>query len=164
MQPWPYPHLPPKVSFCNYSSYNNNNSKSLYIYRNFLHSFQAFLCYLTPKKTSLDKDTLNNYRHKSNLSLISKITERMVKSRLNDHLSSNSLYNPNKSAYIKFHSIETALLSLYDHLITTISHQQVFCLCHLDLSAAFDTFDSILFHRLSSWLSITDTAITWFTT
>ena len=37
------------------------------------------------KKTSVDKDTLNNYRPISNLSLISKITERIVKSRLNEH-------------------------------------------------------------------------------
>ena len=109
------------------------------------------------KKPSLDKDTLNNYRSISNLCLISKITERRVKSRLNEHLSSNSLYNPNHSAYSKYHSTETTLLSLHDYLITAISHQQVSCLCFLDLSAAFDTIDhSILLHRLSSWFGIAD--------
>ena len=60
-------------------------------------------------KKSLDKDTLNNYRPVLNLSLISKITERIVKSRRNEHLSSNSLYNPNQYAYIKYHSTETTL-------------------------------------------------------
>ena len=39
-------------------------------------------CYPLLKKPSLDKDTLNNYRPLSNLSLIFKITERIVKSRL----------------------------------------------------------------------------------
>ena len=101
----------------------------------------------------------------SNLSLISKITERIVKSRLNEHLSSNYLYNPNQSAYSKYHSTETTLLSLHDHLIKVMNHQQVFCLCLLDLSAAFDTIDhSILLHRLSSWFGITDSALTWFKT
>ena len=116
------------------------------------------------KKLSLDKDTLNNYRPISNLSLISKITERIVKFRLNEYLS-NSLYNPNQSAYTKYHSTETTLLSLQYHLITAISHQQVSCLCLLDFSAAFDTIDhSILLHRLSSWFGIADSAPTWFKT
>ena len=117
------------------------------------------------KEPSLDKNTLNNYRSISNLSLISKITERIAKSHLNEHLSSNSLYNPNQSAYTKYHSTETTLLSLHDHLITAISHQQVSWFCLLELSAAFDTIDhSILLHRLSSWFCIADSALSWFKT
>ena len=46
--------------------------------------------------------------------------------------------NLNQSAYTKYYSTETTLLSLHDDLITAISHQQVCCLCLLDLSAAFD--------------------------
>ena len=110
-------------------------------------------------------DTLNNYRPISNVCLISKITERIVKSRHNEHLSSNSLYNPNQSAYAKYHSTETTFLSLHDHLITPISHQQVSCLCLLDLSGAFDIIDhSILLHLLSSWFGIEDSALAWFET
>ena len=85
------------------------------------------------KRPYLDKDTLNNYRPITNLSLIFKITKRIVKSRLNEHLSSNSLYNPNQSVYTKYHSTETTRLFLNDHLITAIGHQQVSCL-------AFSTF------------------------
>ena len=67
------------------------------------------------------------------------------------------LHNPNQSAFTKHHSTETTLLSLHDHLITAISHQQVTCLCLLDLSAAFYTIDhSNLLHCLSSWFEITD--------
>ena len=117
------------------------------------------------KKPSLNKDTLNSYRPTSNLSLISKITDLIVKSRLNEHLSSNSLYNPNQSAYTKYHATETTLLTLNDHLITAISHQQVSCLYLLDLSAAFDTINhSNLLHRLSSWFGIADSALTRFET
>jgi len=101
------------------------------------------------KKSTLDKEELSNYRPISNLSLISKIMERVVKSRLTDHLTSNSLLNSHQSAYCKHHSNETALLYIHDHLISAIGSQKVSCLCLLDFSAAFDTIDhDILITRL----------------
>jgi len=102
---------------------------------------------------TLEKDQLSNYRPISNLSLISKIIERVVKSRLTDHLVSNGLHNTHQSAYCKHHSTETALLYIHDHLINAIGSQKLSCLCLLDLSAAFDTIDhNILITRLSSIL------------
>jgi len=86
------------------------------------------------KKPTLDKDQVSNYRPISNLSLISKIIERVVKSRLTDHLVSNGLLNPNQSAYCKHHSTETALLYIHDHLINAIGSQKLSCLCLIDLS------------------------------
>ena len=86
-----------------------------------------------------------------NLYVISKIVERVVKSRPTDHLTSNSLLNSHQSAYCKQHSTETA----HDHLVSAIGSQKVSCLCLLDLSAAFDTIDhDILITRLSSWFGI----------
>jgi len=41
------------------------------------------------KKSAFDQDQLSNYRAISILSFISKIIERVVKSRLTDHLTSN---------------------------------------------------------------------------
>jgi exonuclease III len=114
------------------------------------------------KKSNLDKDNLSNYRPISHLSFLSKLTERVVKLRLVDYLSNNNLLNSFQSAYIKHHSTETALLSVHDHIIRAISHQQVTCLTLLDLSAAFDTIDhSILLERLSSWFGISSTALSW---
>jgi len=105
-------------------------------------------------KPTLDKE-LSSYRPISNLSLISKITERVVKSRLMDHLTSNSLLNSHQSAYCKHHSTETALLYIHDHLVSAIGSQKVSCLCLLDHSAAFDTIDHDIFiTRLSSWFGI----------
>ena len=75
------------------------------------------------KKSTLDKNQLSNYRPISNLSLISKIIERVVKSRLTDHLTYNKLLNPQQSAYCKHHSTETALLYIHDHLIHAIGSQ-----------------------------------------
>ena len=115
------------------------------------------------KKSTLDKEELSNYRPISNLSLISKIMERVVKSRLTDHLTSNSLLNSHQSAYCKHHSTKTALLYIHDHLVSAIGSQKVSCLCLLDLSAAFDTIDhDILIIRLSSWFGISGSVLSWF--
>jgi Reverse transcriptase (RNA-dependent DNA polymerase) len=70
--------------------------------------------------------------------------------------------NSFQSAYIKYHSTETTLLSVHDHLIKAISLQQVTCLTLLELSAAFDTVDhSVLLERLSAWFGITSVALSW---
>jgi len=115
------------------------------------------------KKPTLDKEELSSYRPISNLSLISKILERVVKSSLTDHLTSNSLLNSHQSAYCKHHSTETALLYVHDHLVSAIVSQKVSCLCLLDLSAAFDTIDhDILITRLSSWFGIHGSVLSWF--
>jgi len=115
------------------------------------------------KKSTLDKDQLSNYHPISNLSLISKITECVVKSHLTDHLTSNKLLNPDQSACCKHHSTEKALLYIHDHLINAIGSQQLSCLCLLDLPAAFDTINySILLTRLSSWFGIHGSVLNWF--
>ena len=116
------------------------------------------------KKPSLDKESLSNYRPISNLSFLSKLTERIVKDRITDHLAANSMFNSFQSAYTKFHSTETTLLALHDDLIKAIDKQQVTGLTLLDLSAAFDTIDhSILLKRLSSWFGFRGKVLSWFT-
>ena len=114
------------------------------------------------KKSNLDKENLSNYRPISHLSYLSKLTERLVKNRLIDHLNENNLMNSFQSAYTKFNSTETTLLAVHDHIIRAMSQQQVTGLCLLDLSAAFDTIDhSILLHRLKSWFGFTETVLSW---
>jgi len=61
----------------------------------------------------------------ANFSVISKIIERVVKSRLIDHLTSSKLLNPHQSAYCKHHSTETALLYIHDHLINAVGSQKI---------------------------------------
>src|SRR6218665_3243197 len=108
------------------------------------------------KKPSLDKEIFSNYRPVSNLFFISKLTERVVLSHISVYLTSNKLLNPHQSGFTKRHSTETLLTSLYNELVSAISHPQVSCLCLLDISAAFDTIDhNILLKRLSTWFGFT---------
>jgi len=101
------------------------------------------------KKSTLDENQLSNCRPIPNLSLISKIIERIMKSRLTDHLTSNKLLNPHQSAYCKHHSTETALLYIHDHLVDAIGSQKLSCLCLLDLPAAFDTIATASYSLVS---------------
>jgi len=114
----------------------------------------------SPQKSNLDTDDLGNYRPKSHLSFMSKLTERVVKLHLVDYICTNNLLDSFQSAYIKhILSTETILLSVHDHIIEAKSHQQVICPIILDLSAAFDTKDHcILLERLSPWSGIPSTA------
>jgi len=116
----------------------------------FPHQFKNCSVHLHLKKSNLEDD-LSNYRPISHLSFLSKRTERIVKLRLADNLSTNDLLNSFQSAYNKHHSTETTLLSVHGHIMKAVSHQKVTL---LDLSAAFDTIDpSILLERLSSCLA-----------
>ena len=117
---------------------------------------------MTPlhKKHSLPPDDLVSYRPVSNLNLVSKILERIVHSRLTEHLQSFPSLCPFQSAYRKFHSTETALLRIHNDLLLAINQQKVSALVLLDLSAAFDTIDhQILLTRLSSNFGISDSAL-----
>jgi len=117
---------------------------------NFHHTLKEYVISSLLKKPTLDKYELSNYRPISNLFLISKIIERVVKSRLSDHLTSNYLVNPQQSAYCKHHSTETDLLYINDHLINAIGSRKISCLFLLDLSAAFYTINHniLLVYRL----------------
>ena len=65
----------------------------------------------------LPDDDLNNFRPISNLNFTSKIREKVVASRIQSHLLSNSLSSSFQSAYRMFHSTETTLLSIHNDLI-----------------------------------------------
>ena len=64
------------------------------------------------QKTGLDSDILKNYRPISNLTYISKVIEKVISGRLNEHLINNSLFDQLQSAYRDKHSTETALIKV----------------------------------------------------
>src|SRR5207245_2308572 len=118
----------------------------------FPDAFKSAIVTPLHKKRSLPHDELSSYRPISNLNFISKILERIIHSRLSDHLQSFPSLCPFQSAYRTFHSTETALQLqiIYNDLLLSINQQKVSALVLLDLSAAFDTIDhQILLDRLT---------------
>ena len=105
------------------------------------------------KKPNLDCEILKNYRPVSNLSFLSKVIEKVIASRLLEHMQSNNLLETLQSAYKKAHSTETALLRVQNDILSSINTRKGSFLILLDLSAAFDTVD----HELL--LSFLDTHI-----
>ena len=114
------------------------------------------------KKSGLDPDILKHYRPVSNLPFLSKIMEKVVDARLEQHLVKNSLHEPSQSAYKKFHSTETALLKVQNDILRSLDAGAVTALVMLDLSAAFDTIDHpTLLRRFERHFGIEGTALAW---
>ena len=115
------------------------------------------------KKPSLDPNILKNFRPVSNLSFVSKLLEKIVLSQLLAHLDHNNLWHDFQSAYRPHHSTETALLRVFNDLLTAGDTDQISILTLLDLSAAFDTIDhDLLLCRLKHVFGVTDVALSFF--
>ena len=117
----------------------------------------------TIKKKNADPDILKNYRPVSNLSVLSKLTEKIVLDQLNQHLQSNKLHCPVQSGYRPNHSCETLMVRMTDDILKEIQDDNIVVLVLLDLSAAFDTIDHrILLEKLAKDFGIVGLALDWF--
>ena len=93
------------------------------------------------KQFPLNKDMLRNYRLVSNLTQLSKVMEKIVASRLAEHLTAQRLYDMHQSTYRKNHLTETALLCVVSDARAALDRWKGTVLVLIDLSAAFDTTD-----------------------
>jgi len=84
----------------------------------------------TLKKADLDPAEAKSHRPISNLSVLSKLLERLVAKQLVTYLRDNSLLPDRQSAYRAHHSTETAVLLL------ALDYGNLAVLTLLDLSAA----------------------------
>ena len=115
------------------------------------------------KKACLDPEIFNHFRPISNLTYLSKLIEKVVATRLFDHITTNGLHECLESSYRKYHSIETALTCIHDDILRAVDEKQCVILLLLDLSAAFDTIDQeMLLSRLRKYIGLRDTALNWF--
>ena len=163
------PLIPSKLSFQNSASMNLVQSSQILSISLFLEDFfiviQTSSCPASSQKPSLSTDDLHNFRLISNLNFISEILEKVVASRIQSHLPSNSLSSSFHSAYRIFHSTETILFLhlIHNDLILAMDLGEVTSLILLDLSAAFDTVDhSIILTRLQNWFGLDGLSLDWF--
>ena len=112
------------------------------------------------KKQGLDSEILKNYRPVANLSFISNIFEKAIVTQIHSHLINNDIVDNFQSAYKTGHSCETALLRVYNYIVTTIGRCNGAMLVLIDLSAAFDTIDhDNLFCILEKYVGICGNAL-----
>ena len=111
----------------------------------------------------VDKEQFKNYRPVSNLQFISKLIERIVNARLEDHMARNNLHETKQFGYKKNHSTEYLLLKIIDNLLLNCDNGMPSVVLFLDLSAAFDTVDhQKLLHILNHDIGVTGTVLKWF--
>jgi exonuclease III len=114
------------------------------------------------KKASLDVENLKNYRPVSNVAYVGKLVEKAAITRLSSHILHHGLDEPLQSAYRPQHSVETALVKVYNDMLLALDSRKGVMLVLLDLSAAFDTVEpEILTHRLELLYGITGEALLW---
>ena len=114
------------------------------------------------KKPGLDPSDPANYRPVSNLSFISKLIERVIHRQLSTFVEINQLLPPTQSGFRRFHSTETAVVKVYNDIVTALDAGLITALFLLDFSAAFDCVDpSILLQALELKFGITASALKW---
>ena len=122
--------------------------------------------FVTPilKKAGLAEDDAKNYRPFSNLSVVSKLLERLVASQLLYYLNGNKLLPELQSAYRANRSTETAMAKVVSDILMALDHGDIAALASLDCSAAFDAVDhNILLRKLSESFGVNGTALQWLT-
>ena len=75
------------------------------------------------KKPGLDREMLTNYRPVSHRSFLSKVIE-VISIRILGHILDNNIVDSFQSAYRAGHSCETALLRVYNDIVTTVWKRQ----------------------------------------
>ena len=115
------------------------------------------------KKAGLDLDENKNFRPVNNLVFFSKLIERVVTKRLNEHMSVNRLHEPSEFAYKKYHNTETMMIGLMDEVLRGFDSNLATIVIFIDLSAAFDTIDvKKLLQILKDEIGIDGVALSWF--
>ena len=115
------------------------------------------------KKIGLDIIQKSSFRPVCNLPFWSKVVEKCMLKRLNEHYDLHNLFPSFQSAYQQNFSCETVIIKLMTHILWAMEYQGVMAMCAIDLSAAFNTVDhQVLINVLQHKYGVTDTALKWF--
>ena len=110
----------------------------------------------------VDRNDYKNYRPVSNLLFISKLVERIVNDRLEEHMMKNNLHSGHQFGYKKHHSTEYLLLKIVNNLLLAFDNNMPSIVLFMDMSAAFDTVDHAkLLDILHCDVGICGTAYDW---
>ena len=111
------------------------------------------------KKPGLDREMLKIIDLYQTF-FLSKVIEKVISIRILGHILDNNIVDSFQSAYKSGHSCETALLRVYNDIVTTVGKGNGSFLVLLDLSAAFDTIDhDNLFYILEKYVGIGGSAL-----
>ena len=109
-----------------------------------------------------DPFLFNNYRPVSVLSILSKVFEKIMYSRLMEYLETYEILINNQFGFRKYHSSYMALMLLMDDLITSLEKGDIVMGVFLDFSKAFHTVNhDILLNKLEHY-GIRGNALCWF--
>ena len=113
------------------------------------------------KKPGLIAADVKSYRPISNLSVISKLLERVIVQQLYNYLTSSDLLPSLQSGFQAHHSAETAMLQVLSDILLAVDRGDLAALVLLDLSAAFDRstmpfYCSVSQSHLASVVSLTN--------
>ena len=109
-----------------------------------------------------DPFLFNNYRPVSVLSILSKVFEQIMYSRLMEYLETYKSLINNQFGFRKYHSSYMALMLLLDDLNTSLEKGDIVIGVFLDFSKAFDTvIHDILLNKLEHH-GIRGNALCWF--
>lgn len=117
---------------------------------------------VVPLHKSGSKYELGNYRPISLVSTFSKLMEKVVLSRIVDHLERNGIVLDKQHGFISNRSTSTALVSLVEDVIDKLEEGQTVMGIFLDLSKAFDCLSHSLILAKLTALGFEERALAWF--
>ena len=94
---------------------------------------------VTPIYKSNDRNEVSNYRPISVLPCLSKILEKLIKTRITKFFDLHNLFYHNQYGFRSKHSTIHAILKLTSSLYDSMNNKKYSCLVFIDLKKAFDT-------------------------